>query len=91
VVFAVDWSSLPLYRSLAVRMGPGGLPPLVYLNYRVFSRTAESDEKLLVSRCVQETVHPWKERLWQETASQMIWVKDRPPLCARPRVPQDGA
>ncbi len=50
VVFCVDWSSLPLYRSLAARMGPAGLPAMVYLNYRVFSRT-EGDEKLLVSRC----------------------------------------
>ena len=54
IVMVVDWSALELYRRLKQQvrgdsMGPLSAP-MVYLNYRVFSRTAIGDELSLVSR-----------------------------------------
>jgi hypothetical protein len=52
VAMGVDWSSLPLYRALAQQLAQqrAAVPPLTYLNYRVFSRTAQGPELELVSR-----------------------------------------
>lgn len=53
VAMAVDWSALPLYRSLMQQLQQ--LPvaaarvPLIYLNYRVFSRTATGTDLELIS------------------------------------------
>ena len=53
VVMVVDWSGLDLYRRLRQQLEEGGLavlPPMVYLNYRVFSRTATGKDLDLVLR-----------------------------------------
>jgi hypothetical protein len=58
VFMIVDWSALDLYRNLRQKMSdqssgqhiPLSDTPLVYLNYRVFSRTEKGDELTLVSR-----------------------------------------
>ena len=51
LVFGVDWSSLGAYRSLKSSIGGAAF---VYLNYRVFSRTATGGDLELVQRYVQE-------------------------------------
>ncbi|KAG1669501.1 hypothetical protein FOA52_015668 [Chlamydomonas sp. UWO 241] len=58
VAMGVDWSSLPLYRALAQQLAQqqAAVPPLVYLNYRVFSRTAQGPELELVSRLEREAM-----------------------------------
>ncbi len=53
VVLAVDWSALPLYRGLRRKLLELPKPlavPLVYLNYRVFTRTSSGDELQLVKK-----------------------------------------
>ena len=54
IVMVVDWSGLELYRRLRQRLKDDALKvtmaPMVYLNYRVFSRTAVGEDLELVSR-----------------------------------------
>jgi hypothetical protein len=49
----VDWSGLELYRRLKHRLREApwraALAPMIYLNYRVFSRTATGEDLALVS------------------------------------------
>ncbi|KAL6760301.1 hypothetical protein V8C86DRAFT_1129576 [Haematococcus lacustris] len=39
LAFVVDWSALPAWRALRQQLAGGAVPPMVWLNYRVFSRT----------------------------------------------------
>lgn len=56
VVLGVDWTSYPAYlelkRHFAAAEGARGLAPYVFLNYRVFSRTASEEDLEVLSRHV---------------------------------------
>lgn len=49
VYCVVDWSAYPAYQVLQ-RTAPSPAPPLVYLNYRVFTRTETGEGRELVKR-----------------------------------------
>lgn len=63
VAMAVDWSALPLYQALGTKLKqqqqqqPAAVLPMVWLNYRVFSRTSTGAELELVSRLERQAMH----------------------------------
>ncbi|KAJ9506685.1 hypothetical protein QJQ45_025448 [Haematococcus lacustris] len=87
LAFVVDWSALPAWRALRQQLAGGAVPPMVWLNYRVFSRTESGPGLDLVhgleAAAMQEAVlsvalsRSDKEYLEEHVAPQASWQQQQ--------------